>query len=457
MGCCSNKPHSTQLSRFAGNNSQTEDISTFIRCPYCLQDFYDDLTTSRFSEHLLVCKRHSNFIVNEDLNCDLSKDSSYGDKIEWLRNEINKIRIPWHSEHMKFRVKRGDIIKTSMKNILGFSTIDFHKEFQVNFDGELAMDAGGLLREWFTILTKKLFSEKTELFKLANTKCVNYTFPNIIDEARINEYIFTGKLIGKAIFENVPIYCPFTPIIFKHIVDEEIQFKDLSQVDYELYNSLLYILENPVKNVIFETFTVEKEHKGVLTKYSLKEHGSEIMVDDDNKSEYANLRWKFETTDNLQAGLMYLLHGFYSVIPKNLVSIFTSQEFELLLCGLPYIELDDWRKNTIYRGDFTRKSRIIKWFWRILRHFSQKKLSDLITFVTGTPRLPVEGFSSLKTMRGDPAKFTIESIPCENDNALPRAHTCFNRLDLPKYTSRQSLKKGLLYVIRNHKFGFGIE
>jgi len=87
---------------------------------------------------------------------------------------------------------------------------------------------------------------------------------------------------------------------------------------------------------------------------------------------------------------------------------------------------------------------------------SQSQLSNLLVFVTGTSRLPIGGFISLKTLRGDSAKFTIESVKYVS-GTLPRAHTCFNRLDLPIYQSKKELKKALLFVIENHSIGFGLD
>lgn len=121
-----------------------------------------------------------------------------------------------------------------MVHILSFTTQDLHKEFQINFTGENAMDAGGLFREWLTILIKKSFSEENDLFVTANTKSLSYTFPCIFDDAKTSDYIFLGKLLGKAIFENVPVYCPFTSIIFKHIIGEDFTLKDLALLDNEV-------------------------------------------------------------------------------------------------------------------------------------------------------------------------------------------------------------------------------
>jgi E3 ubiquitin-protein ligase HUWE1 len=38
---------------------------------------------------------------------------------------------------------------------------------------------------------------------------------------------------------------------------------------------------------------------------------------------------------------------------------------------------------------------------------------------------------------------------------LPSAHTCFNQLDLPEYTSEDELREKLLIAIREGSEGFG--
>jgi len=40
---------------------------------------------------------------------------------------------------------------------------------------------------------------------------------------------------------------------------------------------------------------------------------------------------------------------------------------------------------------------------------------------------------------------------------LPRAHTCFNRLDLPRYPDYNSMKLALDFVANNDILGFGMQ
>lgn len=65
-------------------------------------------------------------------------------------------------------------------------------------------------------------------------------------------------------------------------------------------------------------------------------------------------------------------------------------------------------------------------------------------FVTGTSSVPYEGFKALRGSNG-PKKFTIEKWGSED--SLPRAHTCFNRLDLPSYATQTILFNKLKIAI----------
>lgn len=40
---------------------------------------------------------------------------------------------------------------------------------------------------------------------------------------------------------------------------------------------------------------------------------------------------------------------------------------------------------------------------------------------------------------------------------LPRAHTCFNRLDLPAYPSNQEMKAAIDFIAQNEIIGFGMD
>ena len=98
--------------------------------------------------------------------------------------------------------------------------------------------------------------------------------------------------------------------------------------------------------------------------------------------------------------LRALLAGFYDVVPLSLASVLSAKELELLLCGLPTINVDDWRGNAQYRGEYTRSSKNIKWFWQLVESLSNEKKARLLQFTCGTARVPVEGFKGLRSYDG---------------------------------------------------------
>lgn len=458
MGSCvsSCKSRCFPCCRSSASHSSNEDSVSIevpnrpggLICPNCGRDFTRTYNSRDFPNHIIRCtgRRTSKGMP--------SKDTPYEAKSIWIRDFLNRIRIPWTQESIKVIVIRDELIQSTMNNLDLFTAEDMHKEFQVTFVGEIAMDAGGLLREWFTLLMKKFFSEEEGLFEATKAGTVSYTFKIPTKESRYKEYKLVGKAVGKALFEKTPVYCPLNRIIFKHIVQEKITIEDLAYYDIDLYKSLLFMRDNPITDVFFESFTTP-ESLG-KKRIELVPNGSSIQVTDENKSEYLSLLLEFISNSSIAGPLAEFLAGFFFVIPQEIIGVLNADELELMVCGIPFIDLQEWQDFTEYRGEFSKNHAVVIWFWEILSQFSQEYLSQLILFVTGTPRLPVEGFASLRTARGDPARFTMEPSPY-SQGILPRAHTCFNRFDLPVYPSKEVLQNALIYVLDNHAVGFGIE
>lgn len=107
----------------------------------------------------------------------------------------------------------------------------------------------------------------------------------------------------------------------------------------------------------------------------------------------------------LQQQLNAFLEGFYELMPAQLLSIFDDKELELLISGLPTIDLTDLKAYTEYRN-YLPSDETIKWFWEILEEYDQNQLATFLQFATGTSRVPLGGFQNLMGMRG-PQKFVI--------------------------------------------------
>ncbi len=82
--------------------------------------------------------------------------------------------------------------------------------------------------------------------------------------------------------------------------------------------------------------------------HDLKPDGRNIQVTEDNKREYVKLVCQEKMTGSIRQQIDSFLEGFYEIIPKRLISIFDEQELELLIAGLPTIDIEDLRGNTEY-------------------------------------------------------------------------------------------------------------
>lgn len=202
-------------------------------------------------------------------------------------------------------------------------------------------------------------------------------------------------------------------------------------------------------------FTAEQEDAfgGTSSEVELLPGGRELAVTDANKHEYVQLIAEHKMTSSILPQTNAFLVGFHEMVPPSLISLFSETELELLISGLPTIDVADLRANTEFVG-FRPTDEAVQWFWRALESFDQQDRAKFLMFVTGTSKVPLGGFKALRGQRG-PQKFTLERGYGAVD-ALPQSHTCFNSLVLAPASSYEALRDKLLLAIREGSEGFGL-
>src|SRR6266404_5969377 len=102
---------------------------------------------------------------------------------------------------------------------------------------------------------------------------------------------------------------------------------------------------------------------------------------------------------------------------------FNEKELELLISGTPDIDVDEWRSATEYNG-YTSSDPVIVWWWRALKSFNRDERAKVLSFATGTSRVPLGGFNDLQGVQGT-QRFSIHRAYGDPDR-LPQAHTCMS-------------------------------
>jgi hypothetical protein len=85
---------------------------------------------------------------------------------------------------------------------------------------------------------------------------------------------------------------------------------------------------------------------------------------------------------------LQLASGFNSVLALEHMAEFDASELELLLCGLPAIDLNDWKAHVEYRSGYNPDHAVIKRFWQVVEDMGDDGKAKLLRFVTGTSALP---------------------------------------------------------------------
>lgn len=379
----------------------------------------------------------------------------YKQKYEYFKSHIRKpTNVP---NKFEIRIRRSSILEDSYRIINSVTKTDLLKtKLWVEFEGETGLDYGGLAREWFYLLSKEMFNPYYGLFEYSAMD--NYTLQinngsGLCNEEHLSYFKFIGRIAGMAVYHGKLLDAFFIRPFYKMMLQKPIDLKDMESVDTEYYNSLMWIKENDPRQLEL-TFSLDEDTFGQKSQHELKPGGSNIEVTDENKDEYIKLVIEWRFVARVKEQMSSFLDGFGSIIPLNLIKIFDEHELELLMCGIQNIDVKDWRENTLYKGDYHQNHIIIQWFWRAVLSFSNEMRSRLLQFVTGTSRVPMNGFKELYGSNG-PQMFTIEKWGTPNN--YPRAHTCFNRLDLPPYEGYVQLKDKLVKAIEGSQGFAGVD
>nr|XP_015798371.2 E3 ubiquitin-protein ligase NEDD4-like isoform X3 [Nothobranchius furzeri] len=376
-------------------------------------------------------------------------------KYDYFRKKLKKpADIP---NRFEMKLHRNNIFEESYRRIMSLKRPDVLKaRLWIEFESEKGLDYGGVAREWFFLLSKEMFNPYYGLFEYSATD--NYTLqinPNsgLCNEDHLSYFKFIGRVAGMAVFHGKLLDGFFIRPFYKMMLGKQISLKDMESVDSEYYNSLKWILENDPTELDLR-FCIDEDNFGQTYQVDLKPSGSDMVVTNENKKEYIDLviQWRF--VNRVQKQMNAFLEGFTELIPIDLIKIFDENELELLMCGLGDVDVNDWRQHTIYKNGYCPNHPVIQWFWKVVLLMDAEKRIRLLQFVTGTSRVPMNGFAELYGSNG-PQLFTIEQWG--TPDKLPRAHTCFNRLDLPSYESFEDLRDKLLMAVENAQGFEGVD
>lgn len=357
--------------------------------------------------------------------------------------------------YFKVRVRRDFIVQDSLLCIQ-LNQNNLKKSLRVQFVNEPGIDAGGLKKEWFLLLTKSLFSPLAGM--LYNVEGSNYLWFGIIPAKDHELYYLLGAVLGLAIYNSTILDLKFPLALYKVLLGLPLGLADYKDVFPEPAANLFKLRDFNAEELEALELTFEVTFQDCFGTNHLRElisGGGDTIVTIDNRELFIDKYARFFLSDGIEKQLTGLKNGFSSVVDGNAFSLFQPEEIQLLLCGSEQsqFDVDVLKSVTSYVGwgktENALECAAVKWFWEYLAGllFSQQK--KVLLFITGSDRVPATGIQNmtLKISRLDGGS---------DSDRLPVAHTCFNELAIYEYSTKAKMFDKLtkaVYMLA----GFGIK
>jgi len=376
--------------------------------------------------------------------------------------------LPGHEIHIDpallffiLKVRRERILEDTTSALQRATPEDLRRQLKVVFEGEQGVDEGGLAREFFRLLSAKVFTADCGLFDPAIALSARVLWFDKGSTCDTTDFWLAGVILGLVVYNNMPgLDVRFPSVIFKKIKDEPLGLEDLRQVCPETFLSLRSLLEwTPDENLsqaeankIFEStfcldFTVTYESGGSTLNRELCESGADRAVNLDNRAEFVRLYCEWVLVSSVERQFEPFRKGVRRVCDSPLFNALDSAELELIVCGEQDLDFSQLQRNAHYEG-FAEDSQYVLAFWQLLLSFDISQKKRFLSFVTGSDLAPVGGLQELQLV--------VQRNSGEPTERLPTAHTCFNLLLLPEYGSPAKLERMLITAMHNAE-GFGLE
>uniref|UniRef100_A0A8C2JGV9 HECT and RLD domain containing E3 ubiquitin protein ligase 3 n=1 Tax=Cyprinus carpio TaxID=7962 RepID=A0A8C2JGV9_CYPCA len=335
-------------------------------------------------------------------------------------------------------VRRNLLVSDALRELTVYSDVDLKKPLKVIFDGEEAVDAGGVTKEFFLLLLKELMDPIYGMF-------TQYSESNLLwfsDKCFVehNWFHLIGIICGLAIYNSTVVDLHFPLVLYKKLLNVSPTLDDLKELSPTEGRSLQQLLEyeGDVEETFCLNFAVKREREKELIKM--------YFLCSSLRKEFVHAYLQYVFSDSVQEQYLAFSSGFLKVCGGEILSLFQPSELMAMVVGNNNYNWEEMEKNASYKGTFSASHPTVKMFWEVFHEFPLEKKKQFLLFLTGSDRIPIHGMASLRIV--------IQSTAAE-EHYLPVAHTCYNMLDMPCYQTKETLRHRLTQAVEQYE-GFSL-
>uniref|UniRef100_A0A5F5PRD1 HECT-type E3 ubiquitin transferase n=1 Tax=Equus caballus TaxID=9796 RepID=A0A5F5PRD1_HORSE len=351
------------------------------------------------------------------------------------------------SPFLVLHVRRNNLVGDALRELSIHSDIDLKKPLKVIFDGEEAVDAGGVTKEFFLLLLKELLNPIYGMFTYYQDSNLLWFSDTCFVEH--NWFHLIGITCGLAIYNSTVVDLHFPLALYKKLLNVEPGLEDLKELSPTEGRSLQELLDYPgedIEETFCLNFTICRESYGVVEQKKLIPEGDKVTVCKDNRQEFVDAYVNYVFQISVHEWYTAFSSGFLKVCGGKVLELFQPSELRAMMVGNSNYNWEELEETAIYKGDYSATHPTVKLFWETFHEFPLEKKKKFLLFLTGSDRIPIYGMASLQIV--------IQST-ASGEEYLPVAHTCYNLLDLPKYSSKEILSARLTQALDNYE-GFSL-
>ncbi|KAK4543196.1 hypothetical protein LTR36_005746 [Oleoguttula mirabilis] len=395
--------------------------------------------------------------------------------------------------YFHLRVRRDCMVDDSLRQISEAAGAgqgeELKKGLRVHFTGEEGVDAGGPRKEWFLMVVRDIFDPNHGMFVYDDDSNTCYFNPNSFETS--DQYYLVGALLGLAIYNSTILDVALPPFAFRKLLaaaptsatnssnvssitgtkgQMTYTIADLAEFRPSLAAGLQQLLdfEGDVETTYCRDFVAPVEMYGTTKNVPLISNGEGTPVTNSNRQEFVDAYIRYLLDGSVARQFEPFKRGFFTVCAGNALSLFRAEEIELLIRGSDEsLDVDSVRAVAVYENwkhchpphqmvpNPAETVPVIGWFWELFAQASPEKQRKLLTFITGTDRIPAVGATSL-VLRIVAGGDGWGGGGKEERERFPVARTCFNMLVLWHYDHREALEAKLWRAVEESE-GFGLK
>ncbi|XP_028404345.1 probable E3 ubiquitin-protein ligase HERC4 [Dendronephthya gigantea] len=347
------------------------------------------------------------------------------------------------------RVRRENIVQDTLSQVIRLGPMEYKKPLQIVFQGEQAVDAGGVKKEFFLLLMRDILDPKYGMFKTIEENRLIWFNKQSFEEEMM--FLLIGVICGLAIYNSIIIDLPFPALLYNKLLKRPITLDDFRTFQPSVARNLQQLLDYPeeeVESAFCLNFQVNEEYYGVISAENLIPDGENVPVTGQNRDRYVDAYIDYIVNKSVEKHFIAFSNGFHRVCGGRVLEFFHPQELMEMVVGIQDYDFNELKEGAEYLGEYYSNHPVIKNFWDVFNDFEIAYKKKFLVFLTGTDRVPLTGIRSLN-IKIQPVSGGV------NNEHLPVAHTCFNLLDLPRYPTQEMMKQKLEQAI-SFSSGFGL-